>query len=73
MNYLTAIELAELVGCEKNSYACMRRWLTRNDWPYAKSITGLPKVSRAYHDARMNGAVNLVSVEQEPDFGALAA
>lgn len=71
-NYLTAIELSELIDCEKNSYACMRRWLDRNGWPYARSITGFPKVSRAFHDAKMNGIIQ-APLEQEPDFGALAA
>jgi len=70
--YLTAGELADLIECESNSFACMRRWLDRNAWPYAKSITGFPKVSRAYHDARMSGASpQATELEFEPNFAAL--
>lgn len=53
--YLTATELADMIGCERNSFACMRRWLKRNDWPFEANLRGFPKVSRAYHDARMAG------------------
>jgi hypothetical protein len=74
--YLTACELADLIGCEKNSYACMRRWLQRNKWPYVDSLSGFPKVSRAYHDARMSGspaAAPADAFDEEPNFGALSA
>lgn len=55
MLYLTAPQLAELTGYSVNQYACMRRWLERNRWPYAQDRAGLPKVLRAYHDSRMQG------------------
>lgn len=55
MLYLTAPQLAELTGYSVNQYACMRRWLERNRWPFAQDRAGLPKVLRAYHDQRMNG------------------
>lgn len=55
MLYLTAHQLAELTGYRVNQYACMRRWLERNRWPYAQDRDGLPKVLRAYHDQRMHG------------------
>lgn len=71
-NYLSAPELADLIGCKPNSYACMRRWLDRNGWPYSTSMTGMPKVSRTFHDAKMHGQIS-APTEQEPDFGALAA
>ncbi|MFZ6801975.1 DUF4224 domain-containing protein [Undibacterium sp. Di24W] len=71
-NYLSAPELADLIDCKPNSYACMCRWLDRNGWPYSKSVTGMPKVSRTFHDAKMTGQIS-VPAEQEPDFGALAA
>lgn len=32
-NYLTAAELAELIGCAPTSFACMRRYLARNHEP----------------------------------------
>jgi Domain of unknown function (DUF4224) len=72
-DYLTATEIADLIGCKPNSYACMRRWLAKNSYPHGTSITGMPKVSRAYHNARMSGATITAATEQEPDFGALAA
>ncbi len=71
MAYLSATELASLVGCRPNSYACMRRWLTRNSWPFVVNLRGFPNVSRLYHDARMTGASkpdSLYTSEDEPDF-----
>jgi hypothetical protein len=53
--YLTPQQLADLIDCAPTSYACMKRWLTRNDWPYVVGLSGLPKVSVAYHDARLSG------------------
>ena len=55
MLYLTAHQLAELTGYAVNQYACMRRWLERNRWPFAQDRAGLPKVLRQYHDQRMQG------------------
>ena len=55
MLYLTAPELADLVDCQVNQYACMRRWLERNRWPFEQDRKGLPKVLRAYHDQRLQG------------------
>ena len=46
----------------------MKRWLDKNGWPYVVTISGFPKVSLAYHDARMNGGINSVAVEIEPNF-----
>jgi hypothetical protein len=69
--YLTASELADLIGCEPNSYACMCRWLSRNEYPYVKNVRGFPKVLRAYHEARMHGqspALGDSATELEPDF-----
>jgi hypothetical protein len=33
----------------------MAAWLLKNRWPFVVDRNGLPKVSRAYHDAKMNG------------------
>lgn len=41
--YLTAAELAELIGCAPTSFACMRRYLTRNNWPFEPNIRGFPR------------------------------
>jgi hypothetical protein len=69
--YLTAAELADMIECEPNQYACMRRWLTKHEWPFEVSKRGLPKVSRAYHAARMSGTAGTVmpfDAIVEPDF-----
>jgi hypothetical protein len=69
--YLSARELSELIGCAPNSYACMRRYLTRNGWPFEANLRGFPNVSRAYHDARMAGTASkraLPDQDGEPDF-----
>jgi len=70
-SYLTADELAELIGCAPTSFACMRRYLDRRQWPFEPNLRGFPRVSRAYHDARMSGtaAPGLTPVvDAEPDF-----
>jgi hypothetical protein len=70
-NYLTADELAELIGCAPNSFACMRRYLDRHGWPFEPNLRGFPRVSRAYHDARLSGAAapgTAPVVDAEPDF-----
>lgn len=70
-NYLTADELADLIGCEPNSFACMRRYLERHGWPFEPNLRGFPRVSRAYHDARLSGtaaAGPALDVADEPDF-----
>lgn len=53
--YLSSDELADLIGCKPNQRAAMVAWLLRNRWPFVVDRNGLPKVSRAYHDAKMNG------------------
>ena len=70
--YLTRDELAELIGCLPTSSACMKRLLTKNRWPFAVNIAGVPLVSREYHYARMcgTGAFAATSTEEEPDFSA---
>jgi hypothetical protein len=74
--YLTGDELAQLIGCAPNSYACMRRYLTRNSWPFEPNLRGFPCVSRTYYDARISGkaaAANVDNiVEIEPDFSMFA-
>jgi hypothetical protein len=69
--YLTADELAELIGCAPTSFACMRRYLERHSWPFEPNLRGFPRVSRAYHDARMSGATSPSAPPEagaEPDF-----
>lgn len=70
--YLTPQQMADLIGCRTTSYNCMKRWLDKNGWPYAVTISGFPKVSQTYHDAKMNGEIHCPMVEEhEPNFGAL--
>lgn len=66
--YLTRDELAELVGCQPTSKACMRRWLDRNGWPYQPNRAGFPVVSRRYHDDRLSGHRRDTKLTSEPDF-----
>lgn len=74
-NYLSAEELASLIGCAPTSFACMRRYLERNTWPFEQNLRGFPRVSRAYHDARMSGSLAQMGVADcaEPDFSMFAA
>lgn len=74
--YLTAPELAELIGCSPHSFACMRRYLSRNNWPFEPNLRGFPQVSREYHDARMAGSAPASAIDDqgtEPDFSMFEA
>ncbi len=51
--YLSASELAELIGCNPNQRSIMARWLDANGWKWERGRNGLPRVARAYHDKRM--------------------
>lgn len=69
--YMSASELAEMIGCERNSYACMRRYLKKHGWPFEPNLRGFPQVSRVYHDARMSGISPAAASNDaiiEPDF-----
>ncbi|CAN0620416.1 DUF4224 domain-containing protein [Burkholderia multivorans] len=52
-DYLTAHELADLVGCKSNQRATMARWLDQNHWRYVLDMNGVPKVARAYRDQKL--------------------
>lgn len=52
-NYLSAIELADLVQCQPNAHSKMTRWLSKRSWKFEIGSTGLPRVSRVYHDRMM--------------------
>ncbi|KVN30749.1 hypothetical protein WJ63_08205 [Burkholderia pyrrocinia] len=52
-DYLTAHELADLVGCKPNQRAAMARWLEHNHWRFVVDKSGLPKVARAYRDQKL--------------------
>lgn len=69
--YLNKNQLADLIECSPNSFACMCRWLQKNDWPFAISKSGFPKVSVIFHDSLLNGKATKHATELEPDFGAI--
>ncbi|GAC1608490.1 MAG: hypothetical protein NVS3B3_13200 [Aquirhabdus sp.] len=51
--YLSASELAELVGCKPNQKRIMQDWLCARNWRFELDKSGLPKVARRYHDRKM--------------------
>ncbi|MBI3230983.1 MAG: DUF4224 domain-containing protein [Burkholderiales bacterium] len=51
--YLSASDLADLVGCKPNQKSMMIRWLDEKKWIYHLDRHGLPKVLIAYHDKKM--------------------
>ncbi|RPJ88819.1 DUF4224 domain-containing protein [Achromobacter sp. ACM01] len=51
--YLSASDLAELVGCRPNQRAMMARWLDRHGWRYAIDKNGVPRVLRSYRDKKL--------------------
>ncbi|MBR8142097.1 DUF4224 domain-containing protein [Burkholderia sp. AU19243] len=71
-DYLTAEELADLVGCRPNQRSVMSSWLTKNAWPFVVDRSGLPKVLRAYRDRRLGMRVDVVdgSLESTPNLDA---
>lgn len=75
MNYLTATELAELVGCKVNQRHAMQYWLEKNHWKFVVDKTGLPKVARAYHDRKMgvNDDKTKTKYAETPNLQAFAA
>jgi hypothetical protein len=52
-DYLSASDLADLVGCKPNQRVKMTGWLDANRWHYVPDSHGLPKVLRAYRDRKM--------------------
>ena len=52
-DYLTAQELADLVGCKPNQRMAMTHWLEENHWKFVIDKNGLPKVARAYRDRKL--------------------
>lgn len=71
--YLSADELADLIGCKSNQRSAMAAWLLKNRWPHVVDRNGLPKVSRAFHDAKMGGlpTKELTKYATEPNLAAL--
>lgn len=73
-NYLTATELADLVGCKSNQRKIMQDWLDDRNWKYEVDKTGLPKVARAFHDRKLGISEDKVKVKyaEVPNLAAFA-
>lgn len=71
-NYLSASELAELVGCKPGQRCRMQAWLTKSRWKFEVDARGLPKVARAYHDRKMGITEEATSIkyDQAPNLQA---
>lgn len=69
-DYLTADELADLVGCKPNQRTVMARWLDDAGWRWIPDRNGLPKVARAYHDTKMGLANGTKKHDPTPNFNA---
>lgn len=52
-DFLSAAELAELVGCKANQRHAMAKWLDSHRWRYVLDKNGLPKVARAYYNKKL--------------------
>lgn len=63
--YLTNEELSALAGSRQKSLQI--EWLNSEGWPHVITRTGHPRVSRAYHDARMSGTIKVL-VHNEPNY-----
>jgi hypothetical protein len=70
--YLTADELADLIGCKPNQRVAMAEWLKKNRWPHVLDRNNFPKVSRAFHDAKMGGTSTkeVIKFADEPNRAA---
>ncbi|CAO3959316.1 DUF4224 domain-containing protein [Achromobacter mucicolens] len=63
-DYLSALELADLVGCKANQRAAMANWLDENRWSYVLASNGLPRVLREYRNKKLG-----LSNDQKPKAG----
>lgn len=61
-DYLTAAELADLIGCKSNQRAAMADWLEDNRWKYVLARKGPPRVLREYRDRKL-GLTNEKKIE----------
>lgn len=68
--YLSANELADLIGCRANQRAIMCRWLDERRWKYVESKGGMPKVLRAYRDKKLGLGHEETKYESGPNLGA---
>ena len=68
MQYLTAVELAELLSCQPNQFALMAKRLKAGGWPFDQVKGCCPKVLRAYHEQRLHGLVPAAEASNAPEF-----
>ena len=74
MNYLSATDLADLVGCKPNQKCRMTAWLTKNRWRFEVDARGMPKVAKAYHDRKMGVSEEKIAAKyaESPNLQAFA-
>lgn len=72
-DYLSADELADLVGCKPNQRMAMARWLDREKWKWVPDRNGLPRVARAYRDMKLGLANGSKKLEDAPNIDAFVA
>jgi hypothetical protein len=70
-DYLTDGELFELTGRRQSTRQV--EWLARNDWLFAVTDLGRPRVARAYWARRLAGNTVVATGRVEPDFAALGS
>lgn len=69
-SYLSADELADLIGCKANQRSIMARWLDKEGWKWVPGRNGLPRVARAYHDKKMGLTHGPKKLEEAPNLDA---
>ncbi|MCX8566714.1 MAG: protein of unknown function (DUF4224) [Glomeribacter sp. 1016415] len=74
-DYLSAHELAELVGCKLNQRSMMIQWLELRRWRFVIDRFGLPKVARAYHNKKMGISEEVLKAKyaETPNLQAFAS
>jgi hypothetical protein len=52
-DYLSADELADLVGCRPNQRSVMGKWLSDRRWRFVLDRNQFPKVARSYYRKKL--------------------
>lgn len=73
-DFLSATELADLVGCKTNQRHEMTKWLDRERWRYVMDKNGMPKVARAYFNRKLGieEARGAAKYDDSPNLAAFA-
>ncbi|MGA8864164.1 MAG: DUF4224 domain-containing protein [Gallionella sp.] len=64
--FLTDHEIIELTGYQVAHYQA--RWLEAHAYPFERTMSGKPRVLRAYVEKRLGLATDLRLKQTEPDF-----